>query len=121
MIQTFPITNSDEVNAFIETVVEPSLTITDSQIAVTYKCTKDEYKDFFVDMLIDSLERNLFNEEVKLVSIQGEIDGLPKDATLTEQNKLKDSKKDTNKTINSFKSKIKALNALKATWQTSKS
>lgn len=118
MVKTFTLTQDAEANAFIETVVEPQLTITDNVIAVTYQTTKEAYEPYFVAFMIDSLKRNVFNETVRKVALDAEVELMKELGTnLPEYGEIKDKQKDADKNIKRFEAKITALEA----WQTSKS
>lgn len=114
MIKTFALTQDAEANAFIETVVEPQVTITDNSIAVTYQCEKEHYKEYFLNFLVDSTKRNLFNEKIRKVALDAEVELLKELGTnLPEFDEVKNKQKDAEKNIKRFEAKITALEA----WQ----
>lgn len=117
MLKTFQLTQDEEVNAFLETVTEPQITITDNAIVVNYQTTKADYSKYFVNFLIDSTKRNLFNEVIRKVALDAEIEELKERTNYPEYDELVKKQKDANQTIKRFEAKIKALEA----WQTSNS
>ena len=118
MIKTFSLNEHEVVNAFIDTVVEPQITITDNVIAVTYQSTKEGYQEYFTTFMIESLKRNVFNETVRKVALDAEVEEMKElGANLPDFDELKKKQKDASHNIKRFEAKIKALEE----WQTSKS
>lgn len=118
MIKTFTLKQDQEANAFIETVVEPQITITDNVIAVTYQSTKEGYGEYFRNFLIEATKRNLFNERVRLVALNAEIEeGKEHGTNFKDFDELLVKQKEANQNIRRFEAKVKALEA----WQTSQS
>lgn len=114
MIKTFKLEDYTGANEFINTVVEPQVTITDNAIAVTYQTLKSEYEDYFVTFMIESLKRNLFNENVRKVSLDAELEEAKTAGTnLPLYDELKGKQKDAEMNIKRFEAKITALKA----WQ----
>lgn len=118
MIKTFKLEDYTEANEFMDTVVEPQVTITDKVIAITYKSTKENYEEYFLTFLVDSTKRNLFNERILKVALDAEF-AEAKDAgsNLPLYDELNSKQKDADMNIRRFEAKIAALEA----WQTSKS
>ena len=117
MIKTFQLTQDAEVNAFLETVIEPQITITDNAIVVNYQTTKADYKKYFVNFLIDSTTRNKFNEIIRKVALDAEIEEMKERTNYPEYDELVKKQKEADLNIKRFEAKIKALEA----WQTSQS
>lgn len=118
MIKTFTLQQDAEANAFIETVTEPQVTITDNTIAVTYQATKEGYEEYFVTMMIEALKRNLFNETVRKVALDAEMEESKNHGTsFPDFDELLKKQKEADQNIKRFTTKIAALEA----WQTSKS
>lgn len=118
MIKTFKLEDYTGANEFIASVVEPAVTITDNTIAVTYQTTKEDYNEFFINMLIDGTKRNLFNERIRKVALDAEVELMKELGTnLPEYEEIKSKQKDADKNIKRFEAKITALEA----WQTSQS
>ena len=118
MIKTFKLEDYTEANEFMETVVEPQVTITDNVIAITYNSTKANYEEYFTAFMLDGLNRNLFNERIRKVALDAEF-AEAKDAgtSLPLYDELNGKQKDADMNIRRFEAKIAALEA----WQTSKS
>lgn len=118
MIKTFTLTQDQEANDFMDTVVEPQLTITDNAIAVTYQSTKEGYQTYFVGFLIESTKRNLFNEQIRKVALDAEFELMKELGTnLPAFDEIKNKQKEAEQNIKRFEAKLTALEA----WQTSKS
>lgn len=118
MIKTFKLEDYTGANEFIATVTEPQVTITDNTIAVTYQATKEGYEEFFRTMLIEGLKRNLFNEKIRKVALDAEIEeGKEHGTNFKDFDELLTKQKEASQNIKRFEAKIKALEA----WQTSES
>lgn len=117
MIKTFALTEDKEVNAFLETVTEPNITVTDNAIVVNYQTTKDNYEAYFVGFMVDSLKRNTFNEMIRKLALDAEIEEMKDRTNYPEYDELVKKQKEADQNIKRFDAKIAALEA----WQTSKS
>lgn len=105
---------AEETNDFIKTVV-----LSDSNpvqnngedFIVFYEATKETYEEVFYNRMIEGLTRNLFHEELRLASIQAEVDALESGK---DGEKLVESKKrldEAKSNINIFETKISGLQA----------
>lgn len=112
MIKTFTLTQDKEANEFMDTVVEPQITITDTSIAVTFKCLKGDYESYFLDFLVESTKNNLFNEKIRKVALDAEIEqGKEYGTSYANFDELISKQRATELNIARFEAKIKALEA----------